>query len=67
MRLCIEITIQQRKRGGKMDVDFDGLQKRDDCSYLDIPTQTVGYILGYKGGTLRQFEERFGSGSMAAV
>lgn len=56
-RLCIEITLQQRERTKRMDVDFESLEKRDDCTFLDVPLDAVGYVLGSRGATLRQFEE----------
>ena len=40
-KLAIAITLQQRN-GGKVTVDFDDLEERDDVSTFDVPKETVG-------------------------
>ena len=54
-KLAISITLQQRD-GGAVAVDFDDLEKRDDVSTFDVPKETVGFLLGAKGSTLRTME-----------
>jgi hypothetical protein len=40
-------------------VDFD--TPREDCSVLEIPTSTVGYVMGSGGKGLRRLEEEWGT------
>jgi rRNA processing protein Krr1/Pno1 len=54
-KLAISITLQQRN-GGQVTTDFDELEDRDDVSTFDVPKETVGFLLGAKGSTLRQME-----------
>jgi hypothetical protein len=54
-KLAISITLQQRN-GGKVMTDFEELEDRDDVSTFDVPKETVGFLLGAKGQTLRQME-----------
>lgn len=35
-RLCIGITLMQRN-GGKISLDFDGLERREDTVTADVP------------------------------
>ena len=51
-KLAIAITLQQRN-GGKVEVDFDDLEEREDVSTFDVPKETVGFLLGAKGAQLR--------------
>jgi len=53
--LAINITLQQRN-GGRIDVNFAELEDRTDVSTFDVPKETVGFLLGSKGGTLRKME-----------
>ena len=55
-KLCISMTLQQRE--GKMTIDFKDLEMREDCETTDVPKECVGFVLGAKGATLRQFEEK---------
>lgn len=55
-KLCINMTLQQRR--GKMSMDFKEIEARPDCLTHDVPEQCVGFVLGNRGNTLRQFEER---------
>jgi len=55
--LAIKITLQQRN-GGSVEVDFMGLEDREDVSTFDVPQETVGFLLGAKGATLRQMESK---------
>ena len=54
-KLAISITLQQRDHG-TVKVNFDDLEKRDDVATFDVPKETVGFLLGAKGSTLRQLE-----------
>ena len=54
-KLAISITLQQRN-GGQVTTDFEELEDRDDVSTFDVPKETVGFLLGTKGSTLRQME-----------
>lgn len=54
-KLAISITLQQRD-GGAVAVNFDSLESREDVSTFDVPRETVGFLLGAKGQTLRQME-----------
>ena len=54
-KLAISITLQQRN-GGQVTTDFDDLEEREDVSTFDVPKETVGFLLGAKGSTLRQME-----------
>ena len=54
-KLAISMILQQRD-GGAVAADFDALESRDDVSTFDVPTETVGFLLGAKGVTLRQIE-----------
>jgi len=56
-KLAIAITLQQRN-GGKVNVDFDDLEDRKDVSTFDVPKETVGFLLGAKGSTLRAMETK---------
>eukprot|EP00966_Prymnesium_polylepis_P106833 2473367-Prymnesium_polylepis.1 len=47
--IAIKITLQQRN-GGRVDVDFTDLEDRNDVSTMDVPSKTVGFLLGAKGG-----------------
>ena len=55
-KLCVSMTLQQRD--GRMTIDFKDLERRDDCATFDVPKECVGFVLGARGATLRQFEER---------
>ena len=55
-KLCVSMTLQQRE--GTMTIDFRDLERRADCVTFDVPKQCVGFVLGARGATLRQFEER---------
>ena len=68
--LCIEMTLQQRK--GRMTFDFQKLGSRPDCDTFDVPKACVGFVLGQRGATLRNFEEqgkmrRFARSSSASL
>lgn len=54
-KLAISITLQQRN-GGQVATDFTELEERMDVSTFDVPKETVGFLLGAKGSTLRQME-----------
>jgi hypothetical protein len=54
-KLSISITLQQRDHG-TVTVNFDDLEQRSDVSTFDVPKETVGFLLGAKGSTLRQLE-----------
>ena len=54
-KLAISITLQQRN-GGQVTTDFEELEDREDVSTFDVPQETVGFLLGAKGSTLRQME-----------
>ena len=54
-KLAISITLQQRN-GGAVTTDFEELEERTDVSTFDVPKETVGFLLGAKGSTLRQME-----------
>ena len=56
-KLAIRITLQQRS-GGTVSVDFDSLEQREDVSTFDVPKETVGFLLGAKGSTLRDLETK---------
>jgi hypothetical protein len=55
-KLCIQMTLQQRQ--GQMKIDFRDVERRGDCETIDVPKACVGFILGSRGSTLRQFEEQ---------
>mmetsp|Transcript_24667 Transcript_24667/g.40910 ORF Transcript_24667/g.40910 Transcript_24667/m.40910 type:complete len:257 (-) Transcript_24667:605-1375(-) len=55
--LAISITLQQRD-GGSVEADFRKLEDREDVSTFDVPQETVGFLLGAKGATLRQMENK---------
>ena len=59
-RLCIEITLQQRKGGDGPTVVYSDLERREDTEFLDVPEREncVGFILGAKGATMRQARTR---------
>ena len=57
VKLAINITLQQREHGA-ITVNFDSVETRPDVSTMDVPKQTVGFLLGSKGGTLRDIETR---------
>ena len=57
-RLCIDITLQQRNNG-KVNVSEQALKAAGNVSTLDVDTDAVGFVLGAKGATLRQFEKQF--------
>ena len=56
-KLAISITLQQRG-GGQVTTDFDELEEREDVSTFDVPKETVGFLLGAKGSTLREMETK---------
>ena len=56
-KLAISITLQQRN-GGSVVHDFVTLEDRQDVSTFDVPKETVGFLLGAKGATLRQMESK---------
>jgi len=57
-RLCIDITLQQRNNG-KVNISEDELMAAGNVSTLDVDTDAVGFVLGAKGQTLRQFETQY--------
>lgn len=57
-KLCIEITLQQRNNG-KVVVNLEEIESRGDVSTLDVPGEAVGFVLGSKGATLREFETKY--------
>jgi len=57
-RLCIDITLQQRNNG-KVNISEQELLAAGNVSTLDVDTDAVGFVLGAKGATLRQFETQF--------
>jgi len=56
-KLAISIMLQQRQEG-TAELDFEGLERRDDVSTFPVPCETVGFLLGTKGATLRLMEGR---------
>ena len=58
-KLAIMIMLQQRQEGNVV-VDFQELEARDDVSTFMVPKETVGFVLGSRGATLRQMESRHG-------
>jgi len=54
-KLAIQVTLQQRN-GGAVSIDFEELEQRTDVSTFDVPKETVGFLLGAKGHTLRAME-----------
>ena len=59
-RLCIDITLQQRRECRGRLLRFEDIECRPDVSTLDVPVETVGYVLGSKGASMRRHEERYG-------
>ena len=57
-KLAIKITLQQRS-GGVINVNFDDIELREDVSTFDVPKDTVGFLLGKQGFTLRQMETKY--------
>ena len=57
-RMCVEITLQQRNGSGRGTIEYDELERREDCSTIDVPQPAVGFLLGAKGATLRQMETK---------
>ena len=57
-RLCIDITLQQRNNG-KVIVSEKELFAGGNVTTLDVETDAVGFVLGAKGATLRQFETQY--------
>lgn len=57
-RLCIDITLQQRNNG-KVTISEKELLADGNVTTLDVDTDAVGFVLGAKGATLRQFETQF--------
>jgi hypothetical protein len=57
-RLCIDITLQQRNNG-KVNISEQELMKEGNVCTLDVETDAVGFVLGAKGATLRQFETQY--------
>jgi len=57
-RLCIDITLQQRNNG-KVSISEKDLLADGNVTTLDVDTDAVGFVLGAKGATLRQFETQF--------
>ncbi|KAJ1618946.1 hypothetical protein T492DRAFT_434759 [Pavlovales sp. CCMP2436] len=47
-KLAIQITLQQRN-GGKLDIDYSVLEQREDLDIIDVPMDSVGFVLGAKG------------------
>jgi hypothetical protein len=43
-RLCVDITLQQRNNG-KVHVDVEKLEARNDVSLLDVHKEAVGFVL----------------------
>ena len=57
-KLAIKITLQQRS-GGVINVNFEDIESREDVSTFDVPKDTVGFLLGKQGSTLRQMETNY--------
>ena len=57
-RLAIEVTLQQRQ-GGSVKMDFDAIEDRADVSTFDVPRETIGFLLGKSGITLRGMENKY--------
>ena len=57
-RLCIDITLQQRNNG-KVTINEKELLAGGNAVTLDVDTDAVGFVLGAKGATLRQFETQY--------
>lgn len=57
-RICIDITLQQRNNG-KVKVDLEGLRALGEITHFDVDQSAVGFVLGAKGATLRQFEKMY--------
>jgi hypothetical protein len=55
-KLCIDITLQQRNNG-KVKVDLEKLKELGEVTQFDVDHCAVGFVLGAKGATLRQFEK----------
>ena len=43
-RLCVDITLQQRNNG-RVHVDTEDLESRNDVSWLDVHKDAVGFVL----------------------
>ena len=55
-RFCIDITLQQRRESRAGPLRFEEIERRPDVSTLDVPVETVGYVLGTRGASLRKHE-----------
>ncbi|KAJ1476831.1 hypothetical protein T484DRAFT_1823473 [Baffinella frigidus] len=62
-RICIDITLQQRNNGkassSPVKVDLEGLRALGEITHFDVDQSAVGFVLGAKGATLRQFEKMY--------
>ena len=52
------MTLQQRQ-GGSVKMDFDAIEDRADVSTFDVPRETIGFLLGKSGITLRGMENKY--------
>eukprot|EP00946_MAST-07B_sp_MAST-7B-sp1_P002801 g2801.t1 len=60
-RMCIDITLSQQRGRGKVNINFSRFDNRRDITMLDVKESHVGFILGQRGRTLREFEARYGT------
>jgi len=58
--LAIKITLQQMEGGG-IEMDSEEMDNRSDTSIIDVPSRSVGLILGNRGTTLRTLESKNGT------
>ena len=48
-RLCIQITLQQRKGNGAPAVVYSDLERREDVEYLDVPEKRCRFYPRIRG------------------
>ena len=58
--LAIRVALTQRQ-GSTLTVDYNEIERRPDVTTFDVPTQTVGFVLGAKGASLRKIESKHGT------
>jgi len=59
MSLVLCALALQQRNGGRVQMDFEELEAREDVYTTEVPMEAVGFVLGAKGATLRSLETRF--------
>ena len=58
-KMIIDVTIAQQKSMRLPKFNFNAFDHHPDVTKLQVKEQSIGFLCGYKGNTLREFERKY--------